>query len=122
MREQFRQFRGREIKTLGDGFLATFDGPGRAIRYAKAIGDAVSKLGIEVRIGVHTGEVEVADDDIRGIAVNIAARMAQLGSGGGIFVSRMVKDLVAGSGFDFEELGKHKLKVINEDWDVYRVL
>ena len=102
--------------------MATFDGPGRAIHCAKAIGDAVSKLGIEVRIGVHTGEVELAGDDVRGIAVNIAARIAQLGKGGEIVVSRTVKDLVAGSGLDFKDLGTQELKGLSEEWQVYKVL
>ncbi len=122
IREQFRQFRGREVKSLGDGFLATFDGPGRAIHCAKAIEEVVSKLGIEVRIGVHTGEVELAGDDVRGIAVNIAARIAQLSKGGEILVSRTVKDLVAGSGLDFEDLGNRELKGLSEGWQVYKVL
>lgn len=120
IREQFRQFRGQEVKSLGDGFLATFDGPGRAIHCAKAISAAVSKVGLKVRIGVHTGEVEVSADDVRGIAVNIAARIAELGGGGDIVVSRTVKDLVAGSGLDFQSIGTHKLKGLSEAWHVYR--
>lgn len=122
VRHLFDQFRGQEVKSLGDGFLATFDGPGRAIHCAKAIGEAVSQLDLEVRIGVHTGEVEVADNDVRGIAVNIAARIAELGGGGDIVVSRTVKDLVAGSGLDFESLGTRKLKGLSEDWQVYKAL
>lgn len=122
VREQFRQFRGQEVKSLGDGFLATFDGPGRAIHCAKAIGDAVSRLGLALRIGVHTGEIEIAGDDVRGIAVNIAARIAQLGNGGDIVVSRTVKDLVAGSGLDFESLGERELKGLPEKWQVYKAL
>jgi class 3 adenylate cyclase/pimeloyl-ACP methyl ester carboxylesterase len=122
LREQIDQFRGRAVKSLGDGFLATFDGPGRAIYCAKAIGEAVSKLGLNVRIGVHTGEVEVASDDVRGIAVNIAARIAELGGGNEIVVSRTVKDLVAGSGLDFESLGSKKLKGLSEEWHVYKAL
>ena len=121
-REQLRHFRGHEVKTLGDGFLATFDGPGRAIHCAKAIKQSVSRLGIKVRIGVHTGEVEIADNDVRGIAVNIAARLAQIGGGGDVIVSRTVKDLVAGSGLDFEDLGTHALKGLAEGWQVYRAL
>ncbi|MEW9919509.1 adenylate/guanylate cyclase domain-containing protein [Marimonas sp. MJW-29] len=122
VREQIREFRGQEVKSLGDGFLATFDGPGRAIHCAKAIGEVVSKLGLRVRIGVHTGEVEIAANDVRGIAVNIAARIAELGDGGDIVVSRTVKDLVAGSGLDFESLGRKKLKGLSEEWHVYRAL
>ncbi|SDC98552.1 adenylate/guanylate cyclase domain-containing protein [Ruegeria marina] len=122
VRDQLSLFHGHEVKTLGDGFLATFDGPGRAIHCAKAIEEAVGKLGIPVRIGVHTGEVEVTDDDVRGIAVNIAARIAQLGNGGDILVSRTVKDLVAGSGLDFEDLGSHRLRGLSDEWSVYRAL
>jgi class 3 adenylate cyclase/pimeloyl-ACP methyl ester carboxylesterase len=122
VRGQIDQFRGQEVKSMGDGFLATFDGPGRAIHCAKAIADAVSKLGLQVRIGVHTGEVEVASNDVRGIAVNIAARIANLGGGGDIVVSRTVKDLVAGSGLHFESLGAKKFKGLSEEWHVYKVL
>ncbi|WP_170766547.1 adenylate/guanylate cyclase domain-containing protein [Ruegeria lacuscaerulensis] len=122
VRDQLMQFRGHEVKSLGDGFLATFDGPGRAIHCAKAISDAVSKLNLEVRIGVHTGEVEVSSDDVRGISVNIAARIAELGGGGDIVVSRTVKDLVAGSGLDFESLGRRKLKGLPEAWHVYKAV
>ena len=122
VRKQFNQFRGQEVKSLGDGFLATFDGPGRAIHCAKAIGEALSELGLQVRIGVHTGEVEIAENDVRGIAVNIAARIADLGGGGDIVVSRTVKDLVAGSGLDFEDLGTKKLKGLPEEWQVYKAL
>ncbi len=122
VREQLKEFRGQEVKSLGDGFLATFDGPGRAIHCAKAIGDAVSKLGLKVRIGVHTGEVEVSADDVRGIAVNIAARIAELGEGGDIVVSRTVKDLVAGSGLDFESFGTRDLKGLSESWQVYKAV
>ena len=122
MRRQFSHFRGQEVKSLGDGFLATFDGPGRAIHCAKAIGEAVSELGLQVRIGVHTGEVEIAENDVRGIAVNIAARIADLGGGGDIVVSRTVKDLVAGSGLDFKDLGTKKLKGLPEEWQVYKAL
>ena len=122
VREQIDHFRGQEVKSLGDGFLATFDGPGRAIHCAKAIGEAVSKLGLQLRIGVHTGEVEIAANDVRGIAVNIAARIAELGSGGDIVVSRTVKDLVAGSGLDFHSLGAKQLKGLSEEWTVYKAL
>jgi class 3 adenylate cyclase len=122
VRQELTRFRGNEVKSLGDGFLATFDGPGRAIRCAKAICDAVSKLGIDVRVGVHTGEVEVTPSDVRGIAVHIASRIAALGKGNEIIVSRTVKDLVAGSGFGFEDLGSHQLKGISEDWQVYKAI
>jgi class 3 adenylate cyclase/pimeloyl-ACP methyl ester carboxylesterase len=122
VREQFRQYRGQEVKSLGDGFLATFDGPGRAIHCAKAISAALSKVGLNVRVGVHTGEVEVSENDVRGIAVHIAARIAELGGGGDIVVSRTVKDLVAGSGLDFKSIGSHSLKGLSEDWHVYKTI
>lgn len=122
LRKEFGRFQGQEVKSLGDGFLATFNGPGRAIHCAKAIRDAVSSLGIEIRIGVHTGEVELTDDDVRGIAVHIAARISQLGGGGDIIVSRTVKDLVAGSGLDFEFLGSHEIKGLTDKWQVYKTL
>ncbi len=109
-------------QVYGDGFLATFDGPGQAIHRGKAIGDAISKLNLEVRIGVHTGEVEVSLHYVRGIAVNIAARISELGGGGDIVVSRTVKDLVAGSGLDFESLGTKELKGLSEDWQVFRAI
>lgn len=122
IREQISRFRGNEVKSLGDGFLATFDGPGRAIHCAKAIGEEVSKLEVEVRIGVHTGEVEVTADDVRGIAVNIASRISGLGGGGDIVVSRTVKDLVAGSGLEFEDMGTHRLKGLSDEWQIFRAL
>ncbi len=109
-------------QVYGDGFLATFDGPGQAIHRGKAIGDAISKLNLEVRIGGHTGEVEVSADDVRGIAINIAARISELGGGGDIVVSRTVKDLVAGSGLDFESLVTKELKGLSEDWQVYKAV
>jgi class 3 adenylate cyclase len=120
VRGQLNRFRGNEMKSLGDGFLATFDGPGRALRCAKAIIQAVSEIGIDIRVGVHTGEVEITQDDVRGIAVHIASRISELGQEGEIIVSRTVKDLVAGSEFGFEDLGLHQLKGISEDWQVYR--
>jgi len=121
VREEFNRFRGTEVKSLGDGFLATFDGPGRAIHCAKAIRDAVAGLDLDLRFGVHTGEVEIASDDISGITVNTAARIAELASGGEIVVSRTVKDLVAGSGLIFEDLGRRSLKGLPEEWRIYRV-
>ena len=106
---------------MGDGFLATFDGPARAIHCARAISDAVRQRGVPVRIGVHTGEVELADHDVRGIAVHIASRIADLGAANDIIVSRTVKDLVAGSGLVFEDFGTHCLKGIPEAWQLFRV-
>jgi class 3 adenylate cyclase len=110
VRRELSRFHGKEVKSLGDGFLATFDGPARAIRCASAIRDSLHGLNLPVRIGVHTGEVELADGDVRGIAVHIAPRVARLGGAGDVLVSRTVKDLVAGSGIKFEDFGVHTLK------------
>ncbi len=110
VRRELARFRGREVKTTGDGFLATFDGPGRAIQCAQAIAKAAHKLGIEVRGGLHTGECELLAQDIGGIAVHVAARVAAKAGPGEVLVSRMVKDLVAGSAIRFEPRGTHTLK------------
>jgi class 3 adenylate cyclase len=110
VRRELARFRGREVKTTGDGFLATFDGPGRAIQCAQAISEAARKLGIEVRGGLHTGECELLAQDIGGIAVHVAARVAAKAGPGEVLVSRMVKDLVAGSAIRFEPRGTHTLK------------
>jgi class 3 adenylate cyclase len=107
VRRELSRFHGREVKSLGDGFLATFDGPARAIRCAGAIRDSLRGLDVPVRIGVHTGEVELAADDVRGIAVHIASRVAHIGGADDVLVSRTVKDLVAGSGIKFEDFGIH---------------
>jgi class 3 adenylate cyclase len=104
--------RGKEVKSLGDGFLATFDGPARAIHCASAIRDQLHRLDVPVRIGVHTGEVESAENDVRGIAVHIASRVAHVGGADDVLVSHTVKDLVAGSGIKFEDFGTHTLKGI----------
>ncbi len=120
VRQELLRFRGNEVKSLGDGFLATFDGPARAIHCAQAIRSALLQLGLAVRIGVHTGEVELADNDVRGIAVHIASRVADLGNANDVLVSRTVKDLVAGSGIKFEEFGTHTLKGVPDDWQVFR--
>lgn len=119
VRKQFVRFRGHEVKSLGDGFLATFDGPARAIRCAATIAEAVKPLGIEVRAGLHTGEVELRDDDVRGIAVHLAARVSALAGPGEVLVSRTVRDLVAGSGIRFAERGSHTLKGIPEPMQVF---
>jgi class 3 adenylate cyclase len=121
VRRQLERFRGREVKTLGDGMLATFDGPARAIRCALAVTEAVKPLGVDVRIGLHTGEVELVDDDVAGIAVHIAARIGALAGAGEVRVSGTVKDLVAGSGFGFTELGEHELKGVPDTWRVFAV-
>jgi class 3 adenylate cyclase len=120
VRHELSDFRGKEVKTLGDGFLATFDGPARAIHCAGAIRDSLRRLGVPVRIGVHTGEVELTDDDVRGIAVHIASRVAHLGSADDVLVSRTVKDLVAGSGIQFENFGTFALKGVPDEWQIFR--
>jgi class 3 adenylate cyclase len=119
VRKELNRFRGHEVKSLGDGFLATFDGPARAIRCACAIAQAVKPLGIDVRAGLHTGEVEYSDDDVRGIAVHLAARVSALASPGEVLVSRTVRDLVAGSGLRFLERGNHVLKGIQEPMQLF---
>jgi class 3 adenylate cyclase len=116
------RYRGREVDTAGDGFLATFDGPARAIRCAKAIAQAMQDLGIEVRVGLHTGEIELEGDAVRGIAVHIGARVASMAGAGEVLVSNTVKDLVAGSGLTFEDRGEHELKGVPDRWHLYRVV
>lgn len=121
VRSHIARFRGREIKTLGDGFLATFDGPARGVRCAEAIAAAVKSLGVDVRAGVHTGEVSLEGDDVAGLAVSIAARVSAKAGPGQVFVSQTVKDLVSGSGLAFEDVGEHELKGIPDPWRLYRV-
>jgi class 3 adenylate cyclase len=119
-REVARQ-RGRLVKTLGDGVLATFDGPARAVRCAQAIQKAVRTLGLEVRAGVHTGEVERMGDDVGGLAVHLGARVGALARGGEVLASQTVKDLVVGSGIEWEERGEHTLKGVPGEWRIYAV-
>jgi class 3 adenylate cyclase len=119
VRDELRRFRGREVDTAGDGFLATFDGPARGIRCAFAIRDSIARLGLEVRSGLHTGEVELSGARVRGIAVHIGARVAGLASPGEVLVTRTVKDLVAGSGIEFEDRGAHPLKGVPEEWQIF---
>jgi len=121
VRNQIEHHRGREVDTAGDGFLATFDGPARAIRCAKSIRDAVRSLGIETRIGLHTGECERVDDKVAGIAVHTGARVMAEAEPGEILVSSTVKDLVAGSGLDFHARGTHALKGIPGEWRLFAV-
>jgi class 3 adenylate cyclase/alpha-beta hydrolase superfamily lysophospholipase len=121
VRQEIARFRGREVKTLGDGFLVTFDGPARAVRCAMTITEAVRSLGIEVRSGVHTGEIEVQGDDIRGVGVHIAARIAALAKGGQVLSSRTVRDLVAGSDLSFEAYGSYSLKGITKPMALFKV-
>jgi class 3 adenylate cyclase len=118
VRRELDRFGGREVKTVGDGFVATFDGPARAVLCAQAIGEGVRRLGLEIRAGVHTGEVELLDGDIGGVAVHIAARVSALAGPGEVLVSRTVKDLTAGSGIGFTDRGTHSLKGITEDWQL----
>jgi pimeloyl-ACP methyl ester carboxylesterase len=120
-RQALRAFRGVEIGTRGDGFLATFDGPARAIRCAEAIVDAVRGIGVDVRVGIHTGEIELMGDDVGGIAVHIGARVTELAGPSQILVSRTVKDLVAGSGIEFEDRGSHALKGVSGQWHLFAV-
>jgi class 3 adenylate cyclase len=119
VRDVLQQYRGREINTSGDGFLATFDGPARAIRCAGAIRETVGLLGLEVRCGLHTGECELVGDDLAGIAVHIGARVAGLAGPGEVLVSQTVRDLVAGSGLVFEPRGKHVLKGVPNEWQLF---
>ncbi len=122
VRAQLSRFRGREVSTSGDGFLAMFDGPQRAIRAAMAIRDAVRALGVEVRAGLHTGECEVRGDDIGGIAVHIGARVSALAETNDVLVSSTVRDLVIGSGLAFEDRGAHQLKGVPGEWRLFAVL
>jgi class 3 adenylate cyclase len=121
IRAELARFRGTEVKTLGDGMLATFDGPARAIRCALAVTEAVKPLGVDVRVGLHTGEVELVGDDVAGIAVHIAARVGALAGDGEVLVSGTVKDLVAGSGIAFSERGEHELKGVPDTWRLFAV-
>lgn len=119
IRSELLRFRGREIETAGDGFLASFDGPARAIKCAQAIAEAVRALGLEVRAGLHTGEIELAGERVRGIAVHIGARVAAEAVPGEVLVTRTVKDLVAGSGIEFQDRGTRSLKGLPERWQVF---
>jgi len=121
IRDQLRRFRGREINTTGDGVVASFDGPARAIRCAQAISKANALLGIDVRAGLHTGECEVRGDDLAGLAVHIAARVGALADPGEVVVSSTVKDLVAGSGIEFRQRGEHTLKGVPGTWRLFAV-
>ena len=121
MRALLARYRGTEVKTTGDGFLATFDGPARAVKCAQAVCEAVRPLGLEVRAGCHTGEIELLGADVGGIAVHIGARVAALAGPSEVLVSSTVKDLVAGSGISFTDRGKHKLKGVPGSWGLYAV-
>ena len=121
VRRELVAFRGREIDTAGDGFLAAFDGSARAIRAARTITDKVKMMGIEVRVDLHTGECEIVGDKLAGIAVHIGARVASLDGSGEVLVSSTVKDLVAGSGLEFTDRGAHTLKGVPGEWRLYAV-
>jgi class 3 adenylate cyclase len=116
------RYRGQEVDTAGDGFFATFDGPARAIRCAAAIAESVQRLGLEVRTGVHTGEVETIGEKVGGIAVMIGARIGAMAEPSEVLVSGTVRDLVAGSGLSFELRGEYELKGVPDHWRLYRVL
>ena len=121
-RAEIERFRGRYVHTTGDGLLATFDGPARAVRCAQAIGEAVGRLGLQIRAGCHTGEIELADDDIQGLSVHVGARVVALAAPSEVLVSSTLKDLVAGSGLTFEDAGEHELKGVPDRWHLYRAI
>ena len=121
VRRELVRFEGREVDTAGDGFFATFDGPARGIRCAQAIVDGVRALGLEVRAGLHTGEVELADGKVAGIAINVGARVAAQAGSGEVLVSGTVRDLVAGSGLEFEDRGTAALKGVPGEWRLFAV-
>jgi pimeloyl-ACP methyl ester carboxylesterase len=121
VRRELQRFRGRELNTAGDGFLAMFDGPARAVVCAVSIRDAARALGLQIRFGLHTGELELAGTDIRGIAVHTGARVAAMAGAGEVLASSTVRDLVAGSGLQFEDRGSHELKGVPGEWRLYAV-
>ncbi|HYK63478.1 MAG TPA: adenylate/guanylate cyclase domain-containing protein, partial [Patescibacteria group bacterium] len=121
-RLELNRFRGREIQTTGDGFLAVFDGPARAVRCARAIGAAVARLGIGIRAGVHTGEVEFVGDNVRGLAVHETARVASVAGAGEVLVSTTTKHLLTGSELKFESAGMHELKGLGDAIELFRLI
>ena len=121
MHKEVDRFRGRAIRSTGDGYLSVFDGPGRAIRCSSAIRSELGRHGIEIRIGVHTGEIDLMGEDVGGLAVNIASRVLAEAADNEVWVSRTVKDLVVGSGFNFVERGTHSLKGVPGEWSLYSV-
>ena len=121
IRRQLERFGGREVKTTGDGFLATFDLPARAVTCAQAIRDAAAQMGINIRAGLHTGPVELRGDDIAGMAVHIAARVEALAGPGEVLVSRTIVDLIVGSDIEFEDRGEHELKGVPGSWKLFAV-
>jgi class 3 adenylate cyclase len=121
VREELRRFRGKEIQTTGDGFVATFDGPARAIRCAQTIGEEVSRLGISIRAGLHTGECELRGDGVAGLAVHIAARICSAAGPQEVLVSSTLKDLVTGSGIEFDDRDENVLKGVPGSWKLFTV-
>jgi class 3 adenylate cyclase len=121
VRREITRFRGREIKTTGDGFLSAFDGPARAIRCARAVTSSASELGLGVRSGLHTGECEIRGDDLAGLAVHIGSRVATLAEPGEVLASGTVKDLVVGAGIEFDDRGEHDLKGVPGRWKLFAV-
>jgi class 3 adenylate cyclase len=121
VRSELRHFRGQEIDTAGDGFLATFDGPARGIRCACASRDGVEALGLQIRAGLHTGEVELSDSGPRGLAVHIGARIGALAGPSEVLISRTVADLVVGSGIKLEDRGEHRLRGVPGRWRLFAV-
>jgi class 3 adenylate cyclase len=121
VRREVQRHRGHWVQSTGDGILATFDGPARAVRAATSIGEAVRDLGVELRMGLHTGEVEVIGDDVGGIAVHIGARVMGKAGAGEVLVSSTVKDLVVGSGIGFEPRGAHELRGVPGEWTLFAV-
>jgi class 3 adenylate cyclase len=122
VRQELAVHRGHEVKTMGDGFLATFDGPARAIRCAAAIKEKVTRSGLEIRSGIHSGEVETIGEDVGGMAVNIGARVGALAGPGEVLVSSTVRELVVGSGIEFEDRGSHRLKGAPDEWSLFAVV
>jgi class 3 adenylate cyclase len=121
VKTELERFRGHKVKSTGDGVLATFDGPGRAIRCACAVQDSVRSVGVDLRAGLHTGEIELLGEDVAGMAVHIAARVAARADAGEVLVSSTVRDIVAGSGIEFSDRGEHELKGVPTSWRLYAV-
>jgi class 3 adenylate cyclase len=122
MREQLNIHRGREVKTTGDGFLAVFDSPTRAVRCAAAMVRSIHSIDLGIRIGVHTGEVETVGEDVRGIAVHVAARVLAFATAGEVIVSQTTADLIEGSGLDLEDIGGRELKGLSGTRHIYRLV
>jgi class 3 adenylate cyclase len=121
VRRQLELFKGREVKTTGDGFLATFDSPTRAVQCARAVRDGVKRLGLEIRAGIHTGECEVGGGDVAGVAVHVAARVQSAAAAGEVFITGVVRDLIAGSGLRTSDRGVHHLKGLDGQWRLFGV-